>query len=166
MSRIHHTTLKDPIEVAGVQIRTNNASELSGTGAIAALWQRFFAEDLLSKIPDRTSASLYAVYSNYASDENGDYDYLIGSPVSSIAGLPEGMTFAAIATGNYAVVTTEKGPISAMVPGTWKEIWTMTREELKGRRAFISDYEIYGEHATDPESAEVEIHLGLEPEFE
>jgi predicted transcriptional regulator YdeE len=166
MSRIHHHTVADPITIAGLQIRTDNTRELSGEGGIGKLWQRFFAEDILARIVNRTSDVLYAVYSNYESDEYGAYDFLIGAPVSSVDTLPEGLTFAAIATGRYAVVTTEKGPVQEMVPGAWREIWQMPASELDGERAFLTDYEVYGERATDPANAEVEIYLGLEPEVE
>jgi predicted transcriptional regulator YdeE len=166
MSSIHHATLHEPLIIAGIQTRTTNAAELSGAGKIAPLWQRFFADNLLAQIPHQTGNSLYAVYSNYQSDEYGEYDFLLGTQVTSVETLPSGITFAAIATGRYAVVTTEKGPVAEMVPGAWKEIWQMPAEELDGKRAFLTDYEVYGERATDPTNAVVEIHLGLEPEVE
>jgi len=122
MSSISHTTLHEPLIIAGFQVRTTNAAELSGEGKIGLLWHRFFAENLLEQIPHQTGNSLYAVYSNYASDEYGEYDFLVGTQVTSADNLPPGVTIAAIATGRYAVVSTEKGPVTEMVPGTWKEI--------------------------------------------
>ena len=162
MNHIRHKTLSDPIIVAGFQIRTTNARELSGEGQIRALWQRFFLENLASQIPNRTNDSLCTVYSNYQSDENGEYDYLLGAPVTGIDHLPAGMTYAAIATGEYAVITTEKGPIIQVMQQAWRHIWTMPAEELGSKRAFLTDYEIYDHRAADPTSAQVEIHLGLE----
>jgi predicted transcriptional regulator YdeE len=162
MPYITHKALKDPITIAGFQIRTTNAAELSGQGKIGSLWQHFFAENLAAQIPNRSSEALYAVYSNYDSDENGAYDYLLGSPVSSIDNLPAGMTFAAISTGEYAVITTEKGPIVSVMQSAWKNIWNLTPAELGGRRSFLTDYEIYDHRAADPTSAQVEIHLALE----
>ena len=161
---IHLTdkTLTDPISVVGLQIRTSNARELGGEGLIASIWSRFFAENLAAQIPNRSSDSFFAVYSNYASDENGYYDFLLGCPVESIAVIPEGMTYAAIATGDYAVFTTETGPVAEVVQATWKHIWKRTPEELGHKRAFLSDYEVYDHRAADPANAKVEIHIGLE----
>jgi len=161
MPHISHKTLSDPIVVAGFQIRTTNARELSGEGQIRALWQRFFIENLAAQIPNRTNDSLYAVYSNYQSDETGEYNYLLGAPVTGVDHLPAGMTYAAIATGEYAVMTTEKGPIIQVMQQAWREIWALTPGELGGKRAFLSDYEIYDHRASDPTNAQVEIHLGL-----
>jgi predicted transcriptional regulator YdeE len=161
---IHLTdkTLADPISVVGIQIRTDNSSELSGNGQIGSLWGRWFAENLAAHIPNRTSESIFAVYSNYASDENGPYDYLLGCPVDSIENLPQGMTYAAIATGDYAVFTTETGPVVEVVQAAWKHIWLRSSEELSHKRAFLSDYEVYDHRAIDPNNAKVEIHIGLE----
>jgi predicted transcriptional regulator YdeE len=163
---IHLTdkSVSDPISIVGIQVRTNNARELAGTGQIGSLWGRFFAEDLASRIHHRTSESFYAVYSNYSSDENGDYDYLLGCPVSSIESLPAGMTYAAIPTGDYAVFTTETGPVAEVVQAAWRHIWSLAPEELGHRRSFLTDFEIYDHRAADPANAKVEIYLGLEPD--
>jgi predicted transcriptional regulator YdeE len=163
MSEIHHKEVSDPILVAGIQARTTNVAELTGQGKIGPLWKRFFTEDIPDKIHGRKNNYMYAVYSNYESDEYGAYDLLIGVEVTSVENLPEGFSFSAIATGRYAVVTTEKGLVTEMVPGTWKEIWQMPREEMGGKRAFLTDYEIYGSQATDPRNAVVDIYIGLEP---
>jgi predicted transcriptional regulator YdeE len=159
-----HKSLSDPIAVAGIKIRTSNVLEMSGKGQIGALWQRFFSEDIVDKLIHRTGDDFYVVYSNYASDEYGEYDYLIGMPVSSLDNLPEGITYSAIPTGDYAVMTSEKGPVAKVVVDVWKYIWTMPTEELGGKRTFLTDYEVYDGRAADPTDAEVEIHIGIEPE--
>jgi len=163
MTQIRHKTLHNPIPVAGFQIRTTNAEELSGGGKIEQLWHRFFVENLAAQIPYRSSEDLYAVYSNYESDENGAYNYLLGSPVTSIDNLPAGVSYAAISTGDYAVVTTEKGSVKQVMQSAWRSIWSLPPAELGGKRSFLTDYEIYDKRAADPADAVVEIHLGLEP---
>ena len=65
-------------------MRTNNADEMSGKSKIGPLWGRFMQENLAAQIPNRTDAALTVVYSNYAGDEKGDYDYLLGTRVTSI----------------------------------------------------------------------------------
>jgi hypothetical protein len=37
---------EQPFYVAGYQVRTSNANEMSGHGEIGKLWQRFFQENL------------------------------------------------------------------------------------------------------------------------
>src|SRR5580692_7541426 len=112
---IHLTdkTLTDPIAVIGIQIRTNNASELSGQGQIGALWGRLFAENLPAQIPNRASESIFAV--------------------STIENIPAGMTYIAIPTGDYAVFTSETGPVVEVVQAAWKHIWAVAATDL-GRK--------------------------------
>ena len=154
-------TLTEPIYVAGFQVRTNNAREAAGTGEIGKLWGRFMQQNLAAQIPNRVGQTLMVVYSDYASDEKGDYNYLLGAPVSSVDALPAGLTYRRIPPGSYAVVTTEKGDVTQVVPAAWQHIWAMTPEELGGRRAFTEDYEVYDQRSADPKNAQVEIHLSL-----
>jgi predicted transcriptional regulator YdeE len=153
--------LVDPIYVAGYQIRTSNAKEMSGNGEIGKLWARFYQENLAAQIPNRAGQSLMVVYSDYASDEKGEYSYLLGAPVTSIDALPAGLTYRKIPAGQYAVVTTAQGRPIDVLQAAWKHIWSMSPAELGGTRAFQEDYEIYDQRSIDPASAQVEIHIGL-----
>jgi predicted transcriptional regulator YdeE len=157
------TVTEEPFYVAGYQVRTNNANEMSGHGEIGKLWQRYFQENLATQIPDRKDAAMIVVYSDYASDEKGDYNYLLGSRVTSIDHLPAGMAFRRIARGRYAVLTTAQGPLVDVLQAEWKNIWAMQPAELGGRRAFLTDYEVYNARSANPQQAQVEIHIGLQP---
>ncbi|MFC5864787.1 GyrI-like domain-containing protein [Acidicapsa dinghuensis] len=154
-------TLSNPIYVAGYQVRTNNAREMSGQGEIGKLWGRFMQQNLAAHIPNRVGQTLIVVYSDYASDEKGDYSYLLGAPVSSVDAPPAGLTYRHIQPGTYAVIEMDKGDVTQIVPGAWRRIWAMTPEELGGRRAFTEDYEVYDQRSADPKNARVEIHLAL-----
>ena len=149
--------------VAGYSVRTNNAKEMSGKGEIANLWQRFIEQDLGSAIPNRTDPTIYVVYSDYDSNEKGDYTYTLGARVYAADVLPANMTSQSIVPGTYAVVTTAKGQAGQVVQAAWKKIWTMTPRQMGGKRAFKTDFEVYGPRATDPRDAQVDIHIGLAP---
>lgn len=154
-------TLLEPVYVAGFQVRTNNGREMSGSGEIGNLWGRFMQQNLAAQIQDRVGQTLIAVYFDYASDEKGDYSYLLGAPVSSVDELPKGITHCRIQPGTYAIVMTEKGDTSQVVPAAWQRIWAMTPKELGGRRAFATDFEVYDHRCADPKNAQVEIQIGL-----
>jgi predicted transcriptional regulator YdeE len=149
--------------VAGYSLRTNNAKEMSGQGEIGKLWQRFMQENLGAAIPGRADATLMVVYSEYASDEKGDYTYTLGARVPSVDHLPVGMSYRKIVPGSYAVFTTEQGPVTQIVPAEWQKIWGMTPEQMGGKRAFVTDYEVYDQRSANPQNAQVEIHIGLQP---
>jgi predicted transcriptional regulator YdeE len=153
--------LEQPFYVAGYQVRTNNAAEASGESKIGPLWQRFLQENLAARIPNRTDADFTVVYSNYASDETGPYDYLLGARVTSIDHLPDGMSGKRVEPGTYTLLLTDKGPMPSVLQAAWDHIWHMSPGELGGKRAFVTDYEIYDKRTENSQNAQVEIHIGL-----
>jgi len=155
------TTLPEPIYVAGYMIRTSNAKEMGGNGEIGKLWGRFMQQNLAAQIPNRIGQTLIVVYSDYASDEKGEYNYLLGAPVTTVDGLPAGLSFRRIPAGQFAVFTTAQGPVAQVLQATWKQIWMSTPSQLGGQRAFVADYEIYDQRSSDPNNAQVEVHVGL-----
>jgi predicted transcriptional regulator YdeE len=156
------TEHQDSFDVAGYSVRTNNAADASGHGKIGPLWQRWFAENLAAKIPSRVGNDVLAVYSNYASDEKGDYTHTLGARVSGVDKLPEGVTYRKIVAGRYAVFITENGPVTQVVPAEWQKIWAVPASELGGKRAFLTDFEVYDRRAADPQHTQVDIHIGVQ----
>lgn len=152
-----------PFYVAGYAVRTNNADELSGRGRIGDLWQRFQQENLAAAIPDRVDGCLIAVYSDYASDEKGEFSYLLGARVSSARHLPAQLSYRRVIAGPYAIFTTEQGPLVQVLQQEWRKIWSAGPNELGGVRAFATDYEVYDQRAADREHAQIEIHIGVKP---
>ena len=114
--------------VIGIEGRTTNIREAGGNGIIPAMWERFFAEGILQKIPGRIDAALYAVYSNYASDHKGEYSFLIGARVKDGTLAPSNMIVKRIQAGQYTVITSEKGPFPKIVPGAWQKIFALEDE--------------------------------------
>jgi predicted transcriptional regulator YdeE len=153
--------LQQPFFVAGYLVRTNNTDEASGHGKIGDLWQRFYKENLGAQIPNRSDSALTVVYSEYSSDETGDYNYLLGARVTSVTDLPPGMVWKKVDPGPYAVITTDIGQMPGVLQAAWRKIWQMSPTELGGKRAFVTDYEIYDARSANPAHAQVEIHVGV-----
>ena len=152
---------EDSFFVAGYEIRTSNAREMSGQAEIGKLWQKVMQQNLVAQIPNRTDSALMVVYSQYASDEKGEFNYLLGARVSSVDHLPSGMTYRKLVPGTYAVFLTNQGPLVDVLQAEWKKIWAMPSEQMGGQRAFLTDYEIYDQRSTNQQQAQVEIHIGL-----
>jgi predicted transcriptional regulator YdeE len=145
--------------VIGIEARTTNAKEATGDGIIPRQWQKFFQEGILDKIPNKISGNIYAVYSEYASDHNGEYDFLIGPMVKEGSVAPEGMAAKAFPGGRFAVLTTDKGPLPKVVPKAWAEIFEL-EDEKKLQRAYQADFEVYDQRSRDPQNAQVDIYVG------
>ena len=154
---------EDSFYIAGYEIRTNNAREMSGQGEIGKLWQKVMQGNLVAQIPNRTDSALIVVYSGYASDEKGDFNYLLGARVPSVDKLPAGMTYRKLSPGPYAVFVTDQGPLVDVLQAEWKKIWAMPPEQMGGTRAFLTDYEVYDQRSADPSHAQIEIHIGIKP---
>jgi predicted transcriptional regulator YdeE len=147
--------------VVGIAARTNNAKELSGSGRIGDVWQMFLRHNLAAKIPNKVGLDLIAIYGDYETDHAGDYTYLLGVAISSIEGLPAGLTVKQIPRGRYAVISSDKGPVAQVVPNVWQRIWSMSDDELGGTRSYRADYEIYDQRAADPENSQIDVYVGL-----
>jgi predicted transcriptional regulator YdeE len=147
--------------VVGIAVRTTNAQEMSGKGVIGQQWARFMKDDLLSKIPDKVDSNILAVYTDYESDANGAYTFLLGAKVSSAESVPPGMVAKKIPAGRYAVFTSEKGPVNKVVPEAWSHIWALPKSAPGGKRAYRADFELYDGRAADSQHAQVDVYVGI-----
>jgi predicted transcriptional regulator YdeE len=147
--------------VAGIAVRTSNAKEMSPDGIIGKQWARLMQENLLAKIPNKADASIVAVYSDHASDKDGDYTYLLGARVTSDAGVPSGMITKKIQGGKFAVFTTEKGPGPKVVPETWRRINSLPKSSVGGDRLYRADFEVYDQRAADPQNLQADVYVGI-----
>ncbi len=154
---------QESFQVVGIEASTNNAKE-SGPGAIIGkLWQQFLSQGLFNQIPDRVDQSIIAVYTDYATDANGQYTFILGAKIRPIPDpvLPDGMVVKTVPAGRYAVFTSNRGPVAKVVVETWKQIWAYYQSPENGQRAYRADFEIYDQRASDPNNAEVHIYIGL-----
>jgi predicted transcriptional regulator YdeE len=158
--QVTHKTI-DEFFAIGIAARTTNEREISGKGVIGNFWGKLFSEQLLEKIPNRTDPGVVAAYTDYAGDHTGEYTFLLGARVSEINNVPEGMIAKRIPAGRYAVITTDRGLVSQVVMAGWQKIWSLSPEELGGHRAYLTDFEIYDQRASNPQDSQVDIYIGL-----
>jgi predicted transcriptional regulator YdeE len=123
-------------------------------------WQKFFREGILAKIPNKIGLNIYAVYSDYASDRDGEYSFVIGAMVKEGTVAPAGMVAKALPGGHFAVLTSDQGPLPKVVPGVWKKVWKL-EDEKKIQRNYKADFEIYDQRSQDPQNAQVDLYVGM-----
>jgi predicted transcriptional regulator YdeE len=146
--------------IIGIEARTTNAKEGTADGAIPGQWQRFFQEGILSKIPGKSGSNIYALYSDYSSDRNGEYSFVIGAMVKDGTAPPPGLVAKHVSGGQFAVFASDRGRLPEVVPGAWQKLWKL-EDEGKLTRAYKTDFEIYDQRAQDPQNAQVDIYIGL-----
>lgn len=148
---------KPGFKIIGIEVRTSNPDEMSGKGKIGGVWQKFYSEDILSRIPGKRGDAVVAAYTDYESDGNGPYSLIIGSEVDSLATIPTGLVGHEIPAAQYAVFTSDRGAIPGIIFDVWKKIW-----DYKGApRAYQTDFEVYGKESIDPNNAQIEVYVSI-----
>jgi predicted transcriptional regulator YdeE len=150
-------------KVAGIACRTTNEQEMKGDGEIPRLWERYFAERIVERIPNRMEHSpTFGVYTDYENGASGQYVLTIGAEVGSSDDLPANMLGITIPAARYAVFTTSRGPLSKVVPEAWSYIWQyFGNANVNMERAFTYDFEVYDERSLDPDNAQVDIYISI-----
>ncbi len=146
--------------VVGVTVRTNNATEAGQQGKIPQMWEGVMQNGTLEQIPNRDGDALVVVYSDYASDNTGDYNYTLGYKVTSADKIPEGMVARTIHPGKYADLNSDQGPPQQVIGALWQRINSMTPQQLGGTRAYQTDFETY-DQVTNWNDMHMTVHIGL-----
>lgn len=155
---------KSEIKLVGLSVRTNNKNEMNPeTSKISELAGRFWSENIAAKIPQRIKPGVtLSVYTDYASDEHGDYTYFIGEEVSSLENISDHLSPLIIPAAKYQKFTTDPGKMPEVVIQAWQAIWQMTPADLGAKRKYQADFEVYDERAHDFNQATVDIYIGIE----
>lgn len=149
----------------GITARTNNKNEMnSQTSKIAQLAGLYWSNQVANHIQHRREPGVtYAVYTEFESDEHGDYTYFIGEAVDSLENQDlEKFKALTIPKSHYRKFTTDKGKIPEVIISAWQEIWAMKKSDFGGKRKYRADFEVYDERAMDPNNAIVDIYIGIE----
>lgn len=155
---------RSEISLIGLAIRTNNKNEMNTqTAKIGELVRYYHQEEIAAQIPNRINFGVtLSVYTDYDSDEHGNYTYFIGEEVDSFEEVPEGLHVLIIPPADYQKFTTEAGKMPDVVIQAWQQIWGMGGQELGGKRTYLADFELYDHRAIDVDDSIVDIYIGIE----
>lgn len=156
-------TSKSEIKLVGLSARTNNKNEMNpASSKIGELATRFWSQNIASKIANRKNPGVtLAVYTDYESDEHGDYTYFIGEEVGSFDNIASSMQTLIIPAANYQKFTTSNGSMPQVVIQAWQQIWKMSADDFGGKRTYRADFEVYDERAQDPTHTSLDIYIGI-----
>lgn len=141
----------DKLMISGISDTTNNKNELSGENAkIPDLWDKYFKDDIYTKTFNKSKHGfMYGVYSNYESDDMGEYKVTVGVEVTK----PKN---ALVIENQKYLVFSKKGELPQIVIDAWEEIWDYFDNEPKYNRAYKIDFEKY------ISEDEVEVYISIE----
>ena len=137
----------------GLELRTNN-QECSL--AMPAHKERFFKENILSKIPNKINGNILALYTDYEGDYTEPYSWILGCEVSSLDNVPAGLVGKVIPQSKYAVFTTQ-GAFPQGLIAAWQTIWNTDLP-----RSYTSDFEIYTADFNPQINPEVKVYIAVD----
>ncbi len=149
--------IKDSFKVIGISVRTTNKNNKAERD-LGNLWDRFYKENIINKIPKKESSEIFSIYTDYKSDYLDDYTVILGMRVSNIDDVPDGLVGREFEEENFQKFVA-KGKIPEAIQKTWINIWN---GDSKLKRKYTYDFEVYGEKAKNPEDAEIDIFVAIE----
>ena len=152
----YSTIHKPSIMIVGIECRTSNARE-AGPQDIPKHWERFFKENTLSQIANKSSEEIIALYCDYEGDHTQPYSLVIGCQVDSIDNIPKGMVSKIIPASSYAIFHAIGEQPQAIIK-TWEHIW----EHSDLKRTYTGDYELYGDRFFSKSPKEVDVYIAIE----
>ena len=144
-------------DIIGISVRTTNENGQCSID-IGALWQRFFAEDVMAKIPNKLSSEIFSVYTDYEKDHTKPYTVILGCKVKDLETIPAGMVGRKIGSGKFVKFVAKGNLMQGVVYNEWQKIW---KAEAELNRTYHADFEVYGQRAANRESAEVDIFISV-----
>ena len=142
---------RGPIPVIGIGLDVSN----SRPAEIGAHWQRFWAEGVPGRIPNKAREEVVSVYTAYRGDHTQPYRLIAGCPVTTVDEVPEGMEAHTVPAARYARIVA-RGPMPGAVVAVWQWVWASGLE-----RAYTTDFDLYGPAALDPMAGEAEVFVAL-----
>ena len=76
--------------ITGISVKTTNQNGRSQK-EIGELWQKFFAENISSQIPNKVTDDIYCVYTDYGNNSEEFYLTILGCRVHSKNNIPGGL---------------------------------------------------------------------------
>jgi predicted transcriptional regulator YdeE len=137
----------------GLELKTNN-EECSL--AMPAHKERFFKENIISKIPNKINGDILALYTDYEGDCTKPYSWILGCEVSDLDEVPQGLVGKMIPESRYAVYTTQ-GEFPQGLIAVWQDVWQSNLPRL-----YTSDFEVYRSDFDPQRNPQVKVYIAIE----
>ncbi|MCJ8012903.1 GyrI-like domain-containing protein [Paenibacillus sp. KQZ6P-2] len=161
---MNHTIIHMPaVELAGIKIRTSNQRESGPDGLIPSLWEQYYQSGMSNTGKLLHPHLLYALYTEYESDVNGEYSLLLGHEREPDFSGDDRLGTASVPEAKYFKFTTQRGPMQQVVLQLWQEIWAFF-EDSEIKRTYTGDFELYDLRHFNPADAVVDIYIAVENE--
>ena len=144
------------MKIIGISVRTTNQNG-QAMQDIGNLWEHFFSEQLLAKIPNKVSDAIYSIYTDYQKDYTEPYTCIIGVEVNTLSTIPDSLEGREFPEQTFQKFVA-KGAMPQAVGTMWQHIWD---NDTTLNRTYIYDYERYTEKSQQGDTSDVDIFIGV-----
>lgn len=137
----------------GLELKTNH-EECSLI--MLAHKNRFFKENILSKIPNKINKNILALYTGYEGDNIESCSWILGCEVSNLEQIPEGLIGKIIPESNYVVFTTQEELPQGLIT-LWENV-----KKSDCPRSYQDYFELHQSDFDPQKTLKVKICLALE----
>jgi len=138
--------------VVGLTARTRNSDPNMGN-VIGSMWNGFYENGIYATIGNKVNEKALGIYSDYASDVNGEYSATVACEVSTADFIPKNAVVKVIPEGKYAKFVV-RGHMQEAVAKFWQELWGMELD-----RAYTCDFEEYQDSSI--EDATIHVYIAM-----
>lgn len=139
--------------VVGITARTRNGCESAGK-VIGGLWRDFYDKGIFRSIEHKSNDCAVGIYSDYETDEKGEYSVTAGCEVSDTRNRPEGTVIKNIPGGKYAKFIVEED-MERAVREFWTKLWDLPLD-----RTYSGDFEEY-QPGNTAEHAVIHVYIAI-----
>jgi len=139
------------IKVIGIEVKTTNQNNKAQTD-IPALWQKFYSQNILSRIPNKLDNQIVCLYTNYEGDFTKPYSVIIGCKVKKLTTIPNTLASKTVPAAKY-IVLEAKGELPQAILKAWEKVWASDII-----RSYTNDFEIY---FNNNNSTSAKIYIGI-----
>lgn len=150
--------------IEGLACRTTNVAEMNPkTGKIGPTVQRYFQEGIREKSAYPLHKELtYCLYTDYESDHQGAYTYVIGHGVEAPSDPSQGLCVVEVPPQRYCVFKNGPGLMPQVCIEAWQQIWQMSSQDFGGTRGYKADFEVYRGPLFGKDLTTVSLYIGIE----
>ncbi|NGX40021.1 MAG: hypothetical protein KR126chlam1_01361 [Chlamydiae bacterium] len=127
---------KGPMQIVGISTRTTNENNQAQRD-IYRLLERFHTSGVIQEIPNKKTADIICLYTDYESDFTAPYTYIAGFSALPTETLPKGLVSAHVPASRYALFHLS-GKYPDILIQAWLWVW---QSELE--RTYTGDFEVY-----------------------
>ncbi len=147
--------------VVGIAVRTSNAEQMTAERPIGKQWERLFKDGVVAAIPNKADGNIVALYTEYASDKDGEYTYVLGARVTKVESLPAGMVAKNVPGGRMRYSLRKEVRYKRLSSKCGNEFGPRRRVSWAEIERTEADFEMYDQRAQNPADSEVDLYIGI-----